>query len=113
VQIRYESFVTRQNISRKTSLFPIKIEVGGVPLREFKVILGLKNGKEYSFIVFSESKEEIIRDIRDLTVEWYPFVSDYIDYLVDKREIISIGIEMNEEQIFDHVQKLNHALNLL
>jgi hypothetical protein len=96
----------------KTTSLSYKNRSGRCHLREYKVLLGLKTGKEYSFIVIRESKQEIIEEIRNTTEEWYTFVSDYIDYLVDKREIISIGIEMNEEEIYDHVRKLNHAISM-
>lgn len=33
-------------------------------MKEYKVLIGLKTGKEYSFIGFRESKKEIINEIK-------------------------------------------------
>jgi hypothetical protein len=76
-------------------------------MEEYQIHLGLKSGKEFSFMVYKEDKQELLDEIRDLSLgNWYSFLSDdFINFIVDKNEIVSIGISMNKEEILEQDKK--------
>lgn len=70
---------------------------------EYQVHLGLKSGKEFSFMVHLDDVKTYINEIQNAHVgRWFSFISDdFIKYSVEKNEISSIGISMNKDEILE------------